>query len=516
MENGSSAILNLPIGSSILYAELVWGGLYKSQTQDISNLTNNSIQFSVGANNYTITPDHSTAQNFLIPNQDFDLGFYVRSSNVTNIIASNLNGTYSAKGIPSFLTAISSQTSDTNHAGWTLCVVYKNDLQSLRNLTLWVGGAVVGPNNPVTDVTLTGFLTPTSLPITGKAFLSAQEGDAVISGDQFLFGKNSSNLSAISGPNNPANNFFASQINNSNGLIDTTGTFGNRNANALTGTNISAGRQGWDITSVDISNKLETSQTSALFRFTSSGDLYVPNALATQIDSLGASLQLTKSADDLVKYVGENINYTLILKNTGQLTATNIQVEDIITTGTKLVPNTIFVDGVLQPDSFPIVISQILSDQSVTINFALKATSVPLVNPVVDRMIAKFQFEPFQGYTSFSSQLSNGVSVFILDEDTNIIKTVDKPFALSGEELTYSSFIANTGNLKSINMIFKDIIPIGTSFVENSVFLDGVNLPGENPKNGINIGEVDVWQLKEITFKVTINYDSYKSIKYKL
>ena len=82
----------------------------------------------------------------------------------------------------------------------------------------------------------------------------------------------------------------------------------------MTGTNISAGRQGWDITSVDISNKLETSQTSALFRFTSSGDLYVPNALATQIDSLEASLQLTKSADDLVKYVGENINYTLILK----------------------------------------------------------------------------------------------------------------------------------------------------------------------------------------------------------
>ena len=74
---------------------------------------------------------------------------------------------------------------------------------------------------------------------------------------------------------------------------------------------------------------------------------YSSNALATQIDSLGASLQLTKSADDSVKYVGENINYTLIIKNTGQLTATNIQIDDIITEGTELVPNTIFVDGVL-------------------------------------------------------------------------------------------------------------------------------------------------------------------------
>ena len=72
---------------------------------------------------------------------------------------------------------------------------------------------------------------------------------------------------------------------------------------------------------------------------------YSSNALATQIDSLGASLQLTKSADDLVKYVGENINYTLIIKNTGQLTATNIQIDDIITEGTELVPKTFIKEG---------------------------------------------------------------------------------------------------------------------------------------------------------------------------
>ena len=59
--------------------------------------------------------------------------------------------------------------------------------------------------------------------------------------------------------------------------------------------------------------------------------------------------------------------------------------------------------------------------------------------------------------------------------------------------------------MKAINIIFKDSIPVGTSFVENSVFLDGSNLPGENTENGINIGELEVGQLKEITFKVIIN-----------
>lgn len=108
-----------------------------------------------------------------------------------------LNSNYTAKGIPALIIATDSQTSDTNHAGWTLCVVYQNDSEILRNLTLWVGGAVVGPNTPVSDTTLTVFLTPSTLPIAGKAFISAQEGDAVLTGDQFLFGPDAGSLAVI-------------------------------------------------------------------------------------------------------------------------------------------------------------------------------------------------------------------------------------------------------------------------------------------------------------------------------
>ena len=505
LQNGSSAILNLPIGSSVLYAELVWGGLYKSQTQDISNLIDNNINLNINNSNYSIQPSITTAQNFLIPSGTFSLGFYVRSADITSIVSSNLNGTYSAQAIPSILIAISSQTNDTNHAGWTLCVVYKNDSLNLRNLTLWVGGAVVGPNNTVTDVTLSGFLTPTVLPITGKAFLSAQEGDAVISGDQFLFGKDVANLSVISGPNNPANNFFASQINNSDGLIETSGTFGTRNANAIAGTNISAGRQGWDITAVDISNKLETSQNSALFRFTSSGDLYVPNALATQIDSLGASLKIEKSVDNNVKFVGENINYSVNITNTGQLTASNLEIEDEIIGDVTFVENSIFVNGVQQIGGFPILIDKIDAGETINVQFAFVANSVPLTNPVLNKIVTSFQFQPFEGFTSFGSQTSNQVSVFIIDSDVNVVKTVDRTFAIKGDEILYTSFIANVGNLKAENLFFKDDIPTGTSFVLDSVFLDGVNLIGENPANGINIGSLDLGQVKEITFKVIVD-----------
>ena len=125
--------------------------------------------------------------------------------------------------------------------------------------------------------------------------LSSTEGDADLIGDQALFGPNFSSLNALSGPNNAVNNFFGSQINNAAGNLDTTGTFGTRNQSASTGTNISAGRQGWDITSIDISPYLTNSQVSAAIRLTTNGDAYMLNTVGLQININSPNIQATKA-----------------------------------------------------------------------------------------------------------------------------------------------------------------------------------------------------------------------------
>lgn len=506
LENASSSNLGLPLGSQVLYAELIWGGLYQSQNANISNLINNAVTLTINGTNYSVVPDATTSQDFLIPSQgqSFTIGFYVRSANVTNLVQSMMNGVYQVSQVPSLIIANDNQTSQTNHAGWTLAVVYANPTHALRNLTLWVGGAVVGPSAPVTDVTLSGFQTPTVLPIEGKVFLSSQEGDAVLTGDQFLFGPSTSELSVMSGPNNPANNFFASQINDVNGILDTTGTFGDRNAIAQTATNTLACRQGWDITAIDVSNKLNTSQTTAVFRFTSSGDLYVPNALAIQVDALGASLQVVKSVDNTVKVVGDNINYTITIQNTGELEASNVLVKDLLPEGLTLVDGSIEVDGVVQPNTFPISIASIAGGQTVTIKYSLVATTVPIVNPAVNVARVEYTFEPFQGFVIDGVTLSNPVSVAILSEQMNLIKTVDKGVAKTGDTLQYSSFIVNNGTLVAKNTIFTDQIPQGVTFVENSVVLKGIPQPGMTP-DAIAIGVVNPTEVVDIVYQVTVD-----------
>lgn len=269
----------------------------------------------------------------------------MRTANVTALVQSALGGSYSVESVPALIEALDNRTADTNHAGWTLAVAYDNPNFPLRNLTIYCGGTVVSPNTGSTTITVTNFLTPDALPITGKIYVSAQEGDAVLTGDQMLFGQSIPTLALLSGSNNPQNNFFASQINDINGVLDTTGTFGTRNANAAAGTNTSACRQGWDITAVDVSDKLAASQNSAVIRFTSDGDLYVPNALALQIDSKGANLSVTKSADKTFADVGEEITYTISIKNTGAVDALNTALNDMLPPETVLVANSVTVDG---------------------------------------------------------------------------------------------------------------------------------------------------------------------------
>lgn len=505
LQNGSRATLNLPAGSVILYAELVWGGLFRSSANDISALTNNSVIFTTALGAFTVAPDPATAQNFNIPADNITVGFYVRSADVTALVQSATSQTYSVEGVPALIEALDSRTADTNHAGWTLAVAYENPDLPLRNLTIWSGGTVVSPNTGSTTITVSNFLTPEVLPITGKIFVSAQEGDAVLTGDQMLFGQTIPTLSLLSGPNNPQNNFFASQINNVNGTLDTSGTFGTRNANAFAGTNTSACRQGWDITAVNVSDKLAASQSSAVIRFTSDGDLYVPNALALQIDSKGANIAVTKSADKTYADVGEEITYTLVLENTGAVDALNVTISDLLPPETTLVNGSVTVDGTPYAGALPVVIPTISPEQSVTVTFKVTANSLPAVNPVFNIARADYEFFPFAGYPATSFSNSNPVAVFIIERAMTNVKSVDKTFAVKGDILTYTSVIKNTGSIPVTDVIFKDEIPAGTTFVNGSVYIDGVNYPSYNPQTGFFAANLTPQASVTVTFQVQVN-----------
>lgn len=504
-QNGSAAVLTLPAGSTVLYAELVWGGLFRSTVNNISSLLDNSVRFTTPLGSNDIAPDPSTKQNFNITEDNVTVGFYVRSADVTTLVKNAMSGTYSTGRVPALIEALDARTSETNHAGWTLAIVYENPSLPLRDLTLWCGGVVVSPSAGSADITLTDFITPDLLPITGKLFVSAQEGDAVLEGDRMLFGRDAASLAPISGPNNPEDNFFASQINDQNGVLDTSGTFGTRNANAAAGTNTSGCRQGWDITAIDVSAWLSVGQTTAAVRFETDGDLYVPNCLALQIDSKGAVLQVQKRVDKTSAEIGEPINYTVVVTNNGSIRAETVTLYDLLPNETTLIPSSVTIDGTPYGGALPVTFGPLEAGASATVKFSVMANAIPVQNPVFNVAQAVYTFIPFPGHTVTDVSNSNYTYCYIVHVEVKPVKSVDKGVAVSGEELLYTTEITNAGSLPISNVYFTDPIPVGTTFVSGSVTVNGASVPAADPAFGFPLPNILPGQSVTVTFRVTVD-----------
>ena len=507
-QNSSTAILNIPAGSTILYAELVWGGNYLSRDQNITSVLGNPVSFTTPVSTYSITPSAVTASNQTFVSNSITFGFYTRSADVTTLIQAGGSGSYTTGAVPGLVDPIDASNGTINSAGWTLIVAYQNGTLPARNLTIYVAGNRVSAETGSADVSVSGFLTPSGGPVSGRLFLSSTEGDADLTGDQALFGPNFSSLNALSGPNNAVNNFFGSQVNNAAGNLDTTGTFGTRNQSASTGTNISAGRQGWDITSIDISPYLTNSQVSAAIRLTTNGDAYMLNTVGLQININSPNIQATKSVNKSVAAIGDVLTYTVTIPNTGLLPANNVIFIDSLPNGTSFIPGTVTVDNVPQTNANPaagISLGTINNNASRTVTFQATVVSLPNQNPISNTANITFQYTPIAGGTTFNGlATSNSAGTQINLADINGTKSVNKLFTDIGETLTYSIALANIGNIAATNVIYTDSIPSGTTFIPGSVTVNGITQASANPATGIAIGSIAANSTTTVSFQVLV------------
>ncbi|WP_029191295.1 DUF7507 domain-containing protein [Paenibacillus elgii] len=502
--NSSAAVLNLPAGSTVLYAELIWGGTYINGNVNLTSAINNPVTLITPAGSYSVTPDSATSNQVDLGN---GASAYVRSSHVTALVQQGGAGTYTTGGVVG--TIVIPGDSTANHAGWTLGVIYQNPSLPFRNMSIRAGAVLVQASSGPVLTTLTGFATPISGALGGRALFSAQEGDANRSGDQALFGPTSSSLAALSGPNNFASNFFASQINNDAGQLDTTGTFGTRNqTNGTPGSNIVGGRQGWDITNVDISARLVNNQSSAVLSLTTSGDAYVVNGNAIQVDINAPKINVVKSANVSGAIVGDTITYTAVISNTGTANAASVVLSDALPTGLTFVTGSVTVGGATQ-STYDITAGAPLGSlnfgSSITVTYRARVTSLPSTQQLVNTANAAFTFQSVAGGSTISGVIpSNSVTVTVYSPILTITKTGSTANATVGNPVTYTLQIANTGNIGAATTI-TDNIPSGSSFVAGSFRVNGVVVPGANPAMGVAIGTIAAGGTSTVTFQVLVN-----------
>ncbi len=90
-------------------------------------------------------------------------------------------------------------------------------------------------------------------------------------------------------------------------------------------------------------------------------------------------------------------------------------------------------------------------------------------------------------------------------EGEEVVKSVDKAFAVKGETLTYTVTFTNKGNININDIYFTDNIPQGTTFVNGSVKINDQIISAYRPDVGYSVANLPPNDSATTSFKVTID-----------
>ena len=91
----------------------------------------------------------------------------------------------------------------------------------------------------------------------------------------------------------------------------------------------------------------------------------------------------------------------------------------------------------------------------------------------------------------------------VLNAMITMVKSVDQTLVTLGDTITYTTILTNNGNTNATNITFTDLIPNGTTFITDSVTINGLTQIGLNPNTGITIGSIAPNSSISIAFQVT-------------
>ena len=185
LTNSSSATLNFstennadPECSNVIYAGLYWTGRTNSGN---GTLDKRSVKFR--------HDDQTSYQDILADADDIyypgDRNIYAAYAEVTDIVQANGTGKY-------FTANITTSTGSNNPTGyiggWSMVVVYGNELMNWRDITVFDGYAYINgfpPSASSQILNISGFNAIQQGPVNVKLGVVAAEGDVDISGDYF-------------------------------------------------------------------------------------------------------------------------------------------------------------------------------------------------------------------------------------------------------------------------------------------------------------------------------------------
>lgn len=201
----------------------------------------------------------------------------------------------------------------------------------------------------------------------------------------------------------------------------------------------------------------------------------------------------------------EEIEQTLVLTNQTEYDITDVTIQETIGVGVTFkegsvtVDNTPYVDlnvanGYLLPNGVP-------ANSTVTIKYMVKiATAITTQTSDLDTLIT-YTINEADNLKEHANKITINLSANML----TIKKESDKSAVISGQKIIFQNVIENEGNFRNTQILFKDPMPEGASFVAGSVKIDNVEKADYDPTVGFSIDDLEPGGKVTITFEVTVN-----------
>ncbi|MEG1284308.1 MAG: DUF11 domain-containing protein [Romboutsia sp.] len=207
---------------------------------------------------------------------------------------------------------------------------------------------------------------------------------------------------------------------------------------------------------------------------------------------------IIKAIDKIYTVQGETLVYTITIKNNDVADISNVYLLDTLPNCETFLENSVTLNGlsllganINPPSSIPI--GSINPGSISTVTFEILLSNSP----------CNIENNPYIKYTN-----SDGLSDYAYPNTVtiNIEKYQDAPIEPNiGDVITYTIIMQNIGNTSANNAILLDTIPSGTTFIPNSMILNGQPKPGLDPSVGVSLGNILPGSLSIAMFKVTIS-----------